>query len=107
MRFRIPPRLLILAAGLTAVVLGASAWYAWVEDFGTFDGLYMAVITLTTVGYEEVEPLDRSGRVFTMFYISTGVGVLFYTAGTIVEDVVAGSIQDARSHRGMRAGARR
>ena len=50
MRFRIPPRLLILAAGLTAVVLGASAWYAWVEDFGTFDGLYMAVITLTAVG---------------------------------------------------------
>ena len=109
MRFRIPPRLLALAAGLTAMVLGAAAWYAWVEDFGLFDGLYMSVITLTTVGYEEVQPLDRSGRVFTMFYISTGVGVLFYTAGTIVEDVVAGSIAQALGVRGRsrRAGRMR
>ena len=97
---RIPPRLLLLASLLTSIVLAAGAWYAWVEDFGPFDGLYMAVITLTTVGYEEVEPLDRSGRVFTMFYISTGVGVLFYTAGTIVEEVVAGSIADALGVRG-------
>ena len=109
MRFWIPPRLLVLAAGLTAMVLAAAAWYAWVEDFGTFDGLYMAVITLTTVGYEEVEPLDRSGRVFTMFHINTGVGVLFYTAGTIVEDVVAGSIAQALGVRGRsrRAGRMR
>ena len=109
MRFRIPPRLFILAVGLTAIVLGAAAWYAWVEDFGPFDGLYMAVITLTTVGYEEVEPLDRSGRLFTMFYISTGIGVLFYTAGAIVEEVVAGSIADALGVRGRsrRAGRMR
>ena len=109
MPFRIPPRLFILAVGLTAIVLGAAAWYAWVEDFGPFDGLYMSVITLTTVGYEEVEPLDRSGRLFTMFYISTGIGVLFYTAGAIVEEVVAGSIADALGVRGRsrRAGVHR
>ncbi len=109
MPFRIPPRLLVLAVGLTAIVLGAAAWYAWVEEFGAFDGLYMAVITLTTVGYEEVEPLDRGGRLFTMLYISTGVGVLFYTAGTIVEEVVAGSIAEALGVRGRsrRAGRMR
>ena len=109
MPFRIPPRLLVLAVGLTAIVLGAAAWYAWVEEFGAFDGLYMAVITLTTVGYEEVEPLDRSGRLFTMLYIGIGVGVLFYTAGTIVEEVVAGSIAEALGVRGRsrRAGRMR
>lgn len=109
MPFRIPPRLLIPAIALATIMAGASAWYAWVEDYGAFDGIYMAVITLTTVGYEEVHPLDRSGRVFTMVYISAGVGVLFYTVGAIVEEVVAGSIADALGVRGRsrRAGRMR
>lgn len=106
---RIPPRLLVPAIALVAIIAGASAWYAWVEDFGAFDGFYMAVITLTTVGYEEVHPLDRGGRLFTILYTGTGIGVLFYTAGAIVEEVVAGSIAEALGVRGRsrRAGRMR
>lgn len=106
---RIPPRLLFPAVALVVLVLGASAWYAWVEEFGAFDGFYMAVITLTTVGYEEVHPLDRGGRLFTILYTGTGIGVLFYTAGAIVEEVVAGSIAEALGVRGRsrRAGRMR
>ena len=77
------------------IVIGGTAWYAWIEDFGAFDGLYMAVITLTTVGYEEVEPLDDSGRAFTIVYTIAGIGVMLYVAGSIVEELVAGSIADA------------
>ena len=52
----------VLPLLLLAVILGGgSAWYAWVEGFGLSDGIYMAVITLTTVGYEEVRPLDERG----------------------------------------------
>ena len=77
------------------IVLGGATWYGWIEEFGFFDGLYMAVITLTTVGYEEVRPLDESGRAFTIVYTLAGIGVLFYVAGGIVEELVAGTIADA------------
>jgi len=30
------------------------------------DALYMTVITLTTVGFREVQPLDDAGRAWTM-----------------------------------------
>ena len=86
----------VLPLLLLAVILGGgSSWYAWVEGFGLSDGIYMAAITLTTVGYEEVRPLDESGRVFTIVYTIAGIGVLFYVAGSIVEEVVAGSIANA------------
>ena len=92
---RPPTRLSLAIALLVAIVVLGTAWYAWIEDFGAFDGLYMAIITLTTVGYEEVEPLDTSGRAFTIFYTVAGIGVMFYVAGTIVEAIVVGSLAEA------------
>ena len=46
-------------------MLGAAAWYAWVEDLGPFDGLYMAVITLTTVTDAENTFIVLTARALT------------------------------------------
>lgn len=60
-----------------------------------FDGLYMTVITLTTLGYGEIpEPLSRPGRVFTMVLALGGIFVLFYIATDIVRGVVTGELRD-------------
>ncbi|TAK73180.1 MAG: potassium channel protein [Dehalococcoidia bacterium] len=91
---------------LTIVVVGAF-WYGVVEDFGFEDGLYMAVISLTTVGYGEVHPLDASGRAFTIVYLLTGVGVLFYVVTVEVETVVVGGVADAFGLRRNRGKVRR
>lgn len=90
-----PPRIAVPLALLAGIVVIGTVWYTWIEDFGFLDGLYMAVITLTTVGYEEVQPLDTGGRIFTIVYVLVGIGLLFYTAGAIVEELVAGSVADA------------
>ena len=95
MPFWLTPRRLLPLLLLIVIVLAGATWYGWIEEFGFFDGLYMAVITLTTVGYEEVRPLDESGRGFTIVYTLAGIGVLFYVAGGIVEELVAGTIADA------------
>ena len=46
------------------------------EDMSAVDALYMTVITLTTVGFGEVQPLSTEGRVFTIFLITLGVGTV-------------------------------
>jgi voltage-gated potassium channel len=85
-----------VGVALLVLVLGVGTlWYSAVEDFGFEDGLFMAVTTVTTVGYSEVQPLDSSGRWFTIGYILTGVGVMFYTAVALVEAAVAGEIAEA------------
>jgi hypothetical protein len=50
--------------------------YQVVEGWSLLDALYMTVITLATVGFHEVQPLDAKGQVFTISLISAGVIVV-------------------------------
>ena len=88
-------RLRIGLALLVLIIATGTLWYSAIEEFGFLDGLFMAVTTVTTVGYREVHPLDTSGKLFTMGYILSGVGVMFYTAVALVEAAVAGEIAEA------------
>lgn len=58
--------------------------YMVVEGWPLLDSLYMTIITLTTVGYEEVHQLSPSGRTFTIFLIITGVSFFLYMASAMV-----------------------
>ena len=67
-----------LVAALTVLfgvsVLGTLGYMA-LEGAGLADSFYMTIITISTVGYQEVFPLSETGRVFTAFIIVGGVGV--------------------------------
>ena len=92
-------RLIVPLASIHLLFAVGAAWYAFVEGFGLFDGIYMVVITLTTVGYEEVRPLDASGRAFTMLFLLGGVGLMFYTAVALVEHVIVSSVVEGIGER--------
>jgi voltage-gated potassium channel len=81
---------------LAFVALGTVA-YPLIEGpkWGLFDGLYMTVITLTTLGYGEIpEPLSRPGRAFTMFLALSGVFTLFYIGTDVIRSVLTGELRD-------------
>ena len=48
----------------------------------------MVVLTFTTVGYEEVNPLSPTGRLFNMALMVVGIGVMFYMLTGMVQLVV-------------------
>ena len=87
-------RLSILLTLLAVVLAVGTAWYSLVEGFELLDALYQSVTTVSTVGFREVHPLDTSGKLFTIVYILGGVGLLFYTATTVVEMVVVGELAE-------------
>lgn len=92
-------RLILPFALLTAVFAIGIGWYWLVEDIRLLDAVYQSVITLSTVGYAEVEPLDDSGRIFTIGFILTGIGLMLYVATALVELVVAGEIREMLGRR--------
>ena len=57
---------------VTLLVVGTLG-YVIIEGQGIADALYMTMITLTAVGYEEVWPLSPAGRVFTMILLVGGL----------------------------------
>ena len=74
---------------LAALVVLGIAGYMLIEGWSLFDAAYMVVVTFTTVGYEEVHPLSPNGRLFTMFMMVAGVGVMLYILTSVVHMVVA------------------
>lgn len=81
------------------LVIGTSG-YIIIENMHFWDAIFMTVITISTVGYREIQPLSTLGRVFTMFLILTGVGVLFFSLGTAIEyffgDFIESELQEGR-----------
>jgi voltage-gated potassium channel len=90
-----PARRVALGIALVAVLtLIGSAGYMLIEHMSFLDALYMTVITITTVGYEEVKPLDTAGRLFTIAIIFVGVGTAYYVFAAITEVVVSGQFRE-------------
>jgi voltage-gated potassium channel len=87
-------RLAAAIAVLVLITIGGTAGYALIEGMPPLDALYMTVITISTVGYEEVKPLDAAGRIFTMALIITGVGTALYLLAAITQTVVEGELRE-------------
>lgn len=78
--------LTVLVVTLTVGTLG----FRLIEGWSMIDSMYMAVITLTTVGFGEVEPMSPQGRLFSILLIFGGVSVVAYGASSAVEYMVTG-----------------
>jgi voltage-gated potassium channel len=92
-------RIIIGLVWLLALLLIGSFGYVFLEGWSFFDGLYMTVITLTTVGYGEVRPLNQTGRIFTILLIFWGVGFMFYVVTALAQVVVEGQLRDVFGRR--------
>src|SRR5215475_2873684 len=70
---------------LVLVMTIGTAGYHFIEDWPWFDGFYMVVTTLTTIGYQETHPLSHAGRVFNVFIILAGVSLVFLAIGALTQ----------------------
>ena len=67
-----------------------------------FDGLYMTIITLATVGYGEIHPLTSAGRAFTIILLLLGGGLGAYAIGSIAQFIIEGKLRELWGKRRMK-----
>ena len=77
-----------LAVVVGAIVIGTAGYIVLDPNWRFLDALYMTVITLTTVGFREVNDLTDAGRVWTMILSLAGVGLIFGSVGIVAEYLV-------------------
>ena len=82
---RLRRRLILLTLLLLLVVAVGTAGFHWIEGWPVFDGLYMTIVTLTTIGYREVHELSTRGHVFNIGLIVVGFTTLFALLGTLTQ----------------------
>ena len=71
-------------AVLALTALGTVGFH-FIEHWSWFDSFYMVVITLSTIGYQEVHQLSHGGRVFNIGLIVAGVSLLFVMIGALTQ----------------------
>jgi voltage-gated potassium channel len=84
-RTKIYTALTLLVFILIAGVIG----YKFISDYSWVDALYMTVITMTTVGFSEVNPLDTESKIFTIFLILASVVIVGYALSVITEYILS------------------
>ena len=77
MRSRLVRRFIIIAGLIGFTLLVGTVGFRLIEGYSWFDGFYMTLTTITTVGYQEMRPLSHTGRVFNSFQILFGVSAMF------------------------------
>lgn len=91
----------LIVATLVVIVLLGTAGFHFIEGWSWFDGFYMTLITLTTIGYGEIHQLSHAGRVFNSCLIIVGVGTLFLAIGSLTQALLEFELQSVFGRKRM------
>jgi voltage-gated potassium channel len=95
-------RLLIAVTAVVLVFAAGTLGNLLIVGMSPLQALFMTVLTVSTIGYHELPPLDAAGKVFTMLLIVLGVGTTFYTLVALAEFLIEGRVRDLLGRRAMK-----
>lgn len=75
---------------LFGVIFIGVVGFSIIEDFTLSESFFMTIITISTVGFQEVHPLSEAGRLFTALLIIFSLGIFGYVVTTITRLIVDG-----------------
>jgi voltage-gated potassium channel len=87
----------ILTFSVIVLVSGTIAMNR-IEGWSLFDSFYFSVIALTTVGFGDFSPQTDLGKLFTIFYVLTGIGIIVAFVNALGERRLARSRHHRRNH---------
>ncbi len=99
MSSRLVRRILLIAGLLGITLLIGTIGFVLIENYSWFEGFYMTLNTVTTIGYQELRPLSHAGRVFNSFLILFGVSALFVCFGAITQTTIELELQNRYGER--------
>jgi voltage-gated potassium channel len=77
---------------LLGTTLLETAGLILIEGYSFIDAFYMAVVTISTVGFGEVEPLTPAGRLFISIMIIINIGVVAYVLAAFSFYIIEGKL---------------
>ncbi len=82
--------------------IGTSGYYFIEEGWTLEEAFYMTAITVTTVGFGEIQPLSTPGRYFTVFIILLGFGSVAFMGAQFARFVIEFEIQSLLGKHSMK-----
>lgn len=85
-------RLLIPFIIIIVIIIVGVSGFVIIEGYSFFDALYMTIITVTSIGYQEIHPLSDAGRFFNMGLIVSSFATFAYALAKLTQYIVDGEI---------------
>src|ERR1700751_2475596 len=99
MQRRLVRRFLVIAGLLGIILVVGTTGFVLIDGYSWFDAFYMTLTIITTIGYGEIRPLDRAGRIFNSFLIFFGVTAIFLAAGAMTQTIIEFELEDRYGER--------
>ena len=78
---------------LTIFIIGTVGFHV-IEGWSLMDSFYACITTLSTVGYGDFVPETTAGKLFTVFIIIFGVGMMFYSLVLMAETFIEARLRN-------------
>src|SRR5512141_2415495 len=92
---RLTRRFLLIGLAIATTLAIGTVGFTVIAGYPPFDAFYMTLTTMTTVGYGEIHPLTRAGRMFNSFLIIFGVSTIFIAIGAMTQTIIEMELGDA------------
>jgi voltage-gated potassium channel len=77
------------AASLALALIAVATVFYWlVEGWSLLDAAYFSVVTIATVGYGDFAPVTALGKIFTMGFIFSGIGIFVAAVSAVAQAVL-------------------
>jgi voltage-gated potassium channel len=86
-------KLILSIVVILFILIAGTVGYEYIEGASFLNAFYMTVITITTVGFNEVFSLSNTGKYFTVFLILTGTGTIAFAFTQVLEIIIAGEVK--------------
>src|SRR3989304_8740045 len=73
---------------LILIILIGTSGFMIIEGWNITYALFMSIISITTTGFEEVNPLSTEGQVFTIILLMVSFGTVIYIGGTGIQILI-------------------
>ncbi|MDK2791861.1 MAG: voltage-gated potassium channel [Deferribacteres bacterium] len=94
-------KLILSIVVILFILIAGTVGYEYIEGASFLNAFYMTVITITTVGFNEVFSLSNTGKYFTVFLILTGTGTIAFAFTQVLEIIIAGEVKKILVRRKM------
>lgn len=88
MRQLLESRIRLAVVLIIMVFVTGIVGFRFLYDYTWIDAVYMTIITVSTVGYGEVQPMGAYGKLFTSFFIISGLFIFGFGLSTITEHIL-------------------
>ena len=82
------PHIALLLTMTFSLIGCATVFYRWQEGWRWLDAAYSSVVNIASVGYGDFAPKTDGGKLFTIMYIFSGIGLFVASAAALANHII-------------------